>query len=141
MTGFFDMFKNLFSGSSKSKSIEERLSAIEKHLGIKPTVESGADEEAPLMGVKPPVELPGVNKTEPPGGLLGVNNTEPPGGLLGDMGGVDKQSTEVQVEDNKPEDNKPGDNKPGNIKPVGGRKSKKGTRKGKRPEGKKTRGR
>ena len=83
MTGFFDMFKNLFRGSSKSKSIEERVSAIEERLGIKPTVESDVEEEAPLMEPKPPVKLP--EPPEPPGGLLGVNNTEPPVELPGEV--------------------------------------------------------
>ena len=136
MTGFFDMFKNLFRGSSKSKSIEERVSAIEERLGIKPTVESDV-EEAPLM-------VP-----EPPGGLLG--DVKPP------MGGLDKPPMEPPMGGlDKPPmgglDNPLGDVKPpmggldnplkveGNES-VGGRKSKKGTRKGKRPEGKKTRGR
>ena len=136
MTGFFDMFKNLFRGSYKSKSIEERVSAIEERLGIKPTVESDV-EEAPLM-------VP-----EPPGGLLG--DVKPP------MGGLDKPPMEPPMGGlDKPPmgglDNPLGDVKPpmggldnplkveGNES-VGGRKSKKGTRKGKRPQGKKTRGR
>ena len=124
MTGFFDMFKNLFRGSSKSKSIEERVSAIEERLGIKPTVESDV-EEAPLMVPEPPGGLLGDVKP-PMGGL----DKPPMGGLdnpLGDvkppMGGLDNP---LKVEGNES---------------VGGRKSKKGTRKGKRPEGKKTRGR
>ena len=124
------MFKNLFRGSSKSKSIEERVSAIEERLGIKPTVESDV-EEAPLMVPEPPGGL--LGDVKPPMGGLDKPPMEPP------MGGLDKPP--MGGLDNPLGDVKPPMELQGNIKPVGGRKSKKGTRKGKRPEGKKTRGR
>ena len=140
------MFKNLFRGSSKSKSIEERVSAIEERLGIKPTVESDV-EEAPLMVPEPPGGL--LGDVKPPMGGLDKPPMEPPMGGLDKppMGGLDKPLMDPPMEppmgglDNPLGDVKPPMELQGNIKPVGGRKSKKGTRKGKRPEGKKTRGR